>query len=278
MNFFYWMICMMLCGGLLMSCDDGFGNKDNSADGSDTQTRWTISADFEDFEDNTMAVGNDGFSSTTNDIAISYSDAFSGSKVAKLDIAAGSSGFGSWGGMFDFPEDLKKGDEIWYKVAIKFPAGFNYDANPWLKFLRIRTPEGHLDWYMTNEGSSQPYQFIYEGEQKWSHFGTSADVIQFDRWIVYEMYIKLDNVRTSEGGNALVRVWKDGVLMGEFTDRQTLATAETIANYALLFTYWNGENPPAQYLWVDDIVITTETPSHIDADGNPCIGVEPTLP
>lgn len=251
---------------------------------STTASAWTVSADFEEGDTGSIAVGPDAFSHTSNDIILDQNvegdeitEAFSGKNVAKLDIRANSYGFGTWGGILDFPETLGKGDEIWYKVSIFFPEGFDYNASPHLKFLRIRTPDGHLDWYIDNEGTANPFKFIYEGEQVWSRFGGEEDRIEFGKWETYEMYIKLDNVRSTEGGEAMVRVWKNGILLGTFLDRLTLADETTIANYALLFTYWNGGNPPAQYLYVDDIVITTDTPSQTDSQGNHMIGTNPSI-
>jgi len=238
---------------------------------------WTIRADFEGFIDGVQAEGDGGFHDTTNDLAIRLDNkAYSGNMAALLDIKANTSGYGTWGGTFTFPEKLGKGDEIWYRVSVNIPSGFDYDADPWLKFMRIHTPDGHLDWYITNEGSKYPFQFIYEGEQVWSKFGTDNDRVQFDRWETYEMYIKLDNVSVDNGGESLVRVWKNGRLMGEFTDRQTLKSTTTKAGYALLFTYWNGENSPSQSLMVDDIIITTDTPTKTDVNGNPFVGVGST--
>ena len=73
---------------------------------------------------------------------------------------------------------------------------------------------------------------------------------------------------------ALVRCWKNGSLIGEFPDRITLKTDGTLATAAYIFTYWNGSAPKDQELWIDDIVLTTNTPSNIDQSGNNFIGME----
>jgi hypothetical protein len=233
---------------------------------------WTINSNFESKSLGQTAVGTDAFSQASQGLINNEIDAFSGDQVAKLPIEAGDAGFGRWGGIFDFPSNLKKGDEIWVKVSIWFPEGFFYNANPWLKFIRVKTPSGYNDWYIANKGSANPFQFIYEGEQVWSRFGTQSDAIRYNVWETYEMYLKLDNVSTTNGGEALVRVWKNGLLLGEFRDRRTLGNADQEANAVYLFTYWNGENSPSQHLYVDDIVITNETPAQRDKQGNPLIG------
>ena len=233
---------------------------------------WVVNSDFESRNLGETAVGADAFSQGTHGIINNDIAAFSGTKIAKLPIEAGDAGFGRWGGIYDLPSNLKKGDEIWVKVSIWFPEGFFYNANPWLKFIRVKTPSGYNDWYIANKGSANPFQFIYEGEQVWSRFGTQNEAIRYNVWETYEMYLKFDNVSTSNGGQALVRVWKNGVLLGEFRDRRTLGNETQEANAVYLFTYWNGENSPSQHLYVDDIVITNETPAGRDMHGNPFIG------
>ena len=54
---------------------------------------------------------------------------------------------------------------------------------------------------------------------------------------------------------AVVEFWKNGVRLAQLKDRRTLNDTWTANNF-YLFTYWNGENAPAQHVYVDDITVT----------------------
>jgi hypothetical protein len=166
------------------------------------------------------------------------------------------------------------------------PFGFNYNSTSegaHLKFLRVHTSsasgsnQGYNDWYINPSNrvsgdNNGTHKFIFEGEQRWSDFGTEADRPQFGVWEVYEMYLKFDNVSTDNGGQALVRVWKNGVLKGEFTNRRTLSNSDSYSDRTHIFTYWNGGAPKTQHMWLDDVVVTSDTPDAVDSHGNPYVG------
>lgn len=204
-----------------------------------------------------------------------------GNQAAKLTVTGGSTAFGEWGGIINYPELLRKGDEVWFSVNTYFPAGFNYDSTGGgghLKFLRIHAQtsggsnSGYNDWYMNPEAVSVPHKFIYEGQQQWFEFGDPSDEVQRGRWETYEMYVKFDNVPASQGGSAIVRVWKDGRLLREITGAKTLNNSSDTSDRAHIFTYWNGAAPKTQHMYVDDIVVTSDTPSNRDSFGNPMVG------
>ncbi len=218
---------------------------------------WTVRANFENGALGSRAAGSDAFSGNTQAIISDEVTSVSGSKVAKTTITAGEAGWGKWGGTISFPTPLKRGDEVLITVHVWWPSGFSYAAEPHLKFLRVKTPSGYNDIYIENPkyNSTQPYKFIYEGEQVWSRIGESKDAIKFDVWEKYEFYIKFDNVSEAAGGMANVKFWKNGVLLAETKQRKTLGTADQQATDFYLFTYWNGLNSPTQSLYIDDITI-----------------------
>lgn len=163
------------------------------------------------------------------------------------------------------------------------PENFNYDSNgegSHLKFLRIHTKsdvksnEGYNDWYINPSWRTdqRPHKFIFEGEQKWSQFGEMTDSPQHAKWETYEIYLKLHPIPLDQGGEALIRVWKDGRLLDEITHLKTLVSIDSYSERTHLFTYWNGGAPATQHMWVDEIVLTNETPANTDVHGNPYIG------
>jgi hypothetical protein len=213
-------------------------------------------------------------------------------QCAKMSINAGDTGFGSWGGRITFSNlglpNLVPGDEVWYSVKVYMPVGFDYSSNPHLKFMRLHTAspgrsnEGYNDLYITPDGpnhwdgsknSDDPYFFIKEQQDVMMLFGNyNTDRPQRGVWETYEVYLKMDYVSASNGGTSRVRVWKNGKLLADLPNIQTLNSAQSYANQFLLFTYWNGGAPKTESLYVDDLIITTDTPSKRDINGFPMIG------
>ena len=96
----------------------------------------------------------------------------------------------------------------------------------------------------------------------------------------------MDTVSVADGGTAIARIWKNGKLLSEINDAYTLKTADSYSDAFLIFTYWNGGASGGtgafptkdQHLFIDDLTITTDTPSKRDIAGNPMIGAVLTAP
>jgi hypothetical protein len=174
---------------------------------------------------------------------------YSGEKSCLQHIGEEQRGFGVWGGILNHPSPLFKGDEIWIRVRTFFPTNFNYDSSAegnHLKFLRLHTRSdsntnyGYNDIYIDPSASSLAFRFIYEGDPVWSNIGTIDDKIQKGVWETYEYYVKFDSISKDNGGNAIVRFWKNGKLLKEVTNLTTLANSEAYSESTYIFTYWNG--------------------------------------
>lgn len=243
---------------------------------------WTKELNFNDGTAGQKAENSsDSFDSAAGLSFYSTAQSAEGGMSAELNIRAGETAFGLWGGIISHPTKLRKGDEIWVRVKTYMPEGFDYgsySAGGRLKFLRVHTKSdsvgnyGYNDWYISGKNSSEVFGFIYEGEQYWSWFGSNADRPVLGKWETYEMYLKFDDVPVSKGGQARIRVWKNGKLLKDITDRKTLVNSSAYAEGTYLFTYWNGGAPKTQKMWVDDIVVTSDRPSRRDAQGNPFVG------
>lgn len=173
------------------------------------------------------------------------------------------------------------------RLRLKFPNGFEFNKNGRNKFLRLRTfhgdriSEGYNDLYIDAtpgtdnwDGGYAPYQFIFEGAQQWYRAGKAEDFFQLGKWNTIEYQIRLDDKKKSQGGNSLVRIWYNGKLVGETTERQTLQRPDSYVESLYLFTYWDNNGAhKSQKLYVDDLVVTSDKPSSRDANGNPFIGV-----
>jgi hypothetical protein len=207
---------------------------------------------------------------------------YSGENSCLQHIDAGQTGFGVWGGILNHPSHLFRDDEIWVRVRTFFPTSFNYDSSGegnHLKFLRLHTRGdtvsnyGYDDIYIDPEASSLAFRFIYEGDPVWSNIGTTDDKIKKGVWETYEYYVKFDSISKDNGGNAIVRFWKNGELLKEVTDLTTLANDNAYSESTYIFTYWNGASQQTQQMYLDDLVITSSTPSGTDSHGNKYIGV-----
>jgi hypothetical protein len=213
-----------------------------------------------------------------------------GSTSCRLAVRKGTVGWGEFGAMMLFPEPLVKGQELWIRLDLFVPEGFDYTANPQLKFMRVHTQSragenfGYLDFLITPDGPSHwskklngltdaPFYFYYETVVNQEYPGSyEKDRIKKGQWESFEIYYYLDSVSTENNGRGRVRIWKNEELLADLPSQTTLKNAEAVANSFLLFTYWNGGSPQDQHLYIDNIVITSDRPSNVDAAGYSFIG------
>jgi hypothetical protein len=247
---------------------------------------WTIEMDFEHGQTGDPAVGPDAFDELPDNIAqteIVRGTSFSGAQAARMSVRGGDELFG---GIKYFPTKLRHGQELWVRFRVYWPAGFDWSATPWLKFFRVHTRshdvanEGYVDWYINNpqRSADPPFQIIKEIDDRWHLLGHDPqDDPKTGVWETYEMHYVFDTKPVSMGGRARVQAWKNGVLLSDIRDMRTL---ETEKSYAELFefAYWNGGAPKDQSWFIDDVELTTVTPSDRDAAGNPMIGTAWTRP
>jgi len=245
--------------------------------------------------------GEQSFISDSSGTFYTDEESFSGGKSLEMNIMEGFRGFGSFGGIMEFPsyteiggQRLVKGDEIWVRLRIKFPSDFEFNQNGRNKFLRLRTfngegaskvSEGYNDLYLNappgvSAGGNAPFQYIFEGAQKWynmGEYGEAGEGGQFPalgEWHTIEYYLRLDDQKGTEGGNSMVRTWVNGELIGETNDRNTLVTPTSYIESLYMFTFWDDDGAHrTQKLWVDDIIVTSDTPLARDAQGNPFVGL-----
>lgn len=232
---------------------------------------WTLVADFESGAVGERANGPRSLSEAFSKTVIVDTPVFDGIRATQMGIDAGISGFGTWGGIIDHPVDLHQGSEIWFRVSTYFPTNFIAVGNPRLKFLRVHTlttvglNDGYLDLYILPNG-----QFSYDNEvvgvsTSKTPFGA---VLKKGEWETYEIYIKLH----SQPQAGIYRVWQNGKLIHENKTLKTLSTAASWSDRAHIFTYWNGNAPQTQSMYVDDVILTTDRPRCQDDHGNPMIG------
>jgi len=239
-----------------------------------------VDADFEDRALGDACGGPDGFDESFSRSVRDDTHVFRGEHACRLGVPQGRNGFGSFGGIINGKLGrLHAGDEVWIRLALYVPADFEFNEGR-SKFVRLRTFEaageeswGYLDWYLATRDDRNPHHWIYEGTQQWRRKGNPAQQVVRDAWETYEVYYHLDDVPVSEGGDARIRLWKNGELVAEITDQRTLVEPDGFARGLLIFTYFGNEGSPRdQNLWLDDLQVAIEEPPLRDAAGNPFLG------
>jgi O-antigen ligase len=258
------------------------------ADGARAQTPargFTLHLDFDEGRPGDPPHGRDAFDELASGSRYTRERSYEGGQAAELRIAQRTDGWDSFGGRRFLPSEPGKGDELWIRVRAFFPEGFDFSADPMLKFLRVHTrsggEHGYDDWLFNHpDRGHHPGHYFVSGAQDAGRECGRPDVHDpvRGRWETYEMHLGLDDVAARHGGGGRVRLWKDGELICEIDDLATLRTPESRADAFLLSTYWNGGAPRTQVMYVDDIVITSRTPTGRDAHGNPMIGPGGALP
>jgi hypothetical protein len=125
--------------------------------------------------------GADEFTQTFSSTVYSNAQAGTGSESCQMGITLGSDGWGQWGASYVFPSVLQNGSELWVRVSLFVPAGFNASTNDgMLKFMRVLTAspgvtdEGYHDLLIASPGFqswspgigdwTSPYIYNFEGD------------------------------------------------------------------------------------------------------------------
>lgn len=241
---------------------------------------WVIDRDFE--KGTLGQKASSDFSEAYSSTIHTNEKTFSGNQAIKSTVQKDSFGYGEWGGTWQFPTKLGEGEEIWYRVWVFFPTGFDFSCNctEGIKFLRTRTKsasgefEGSWDYYLQPQGvvmatGVNNKEFYENHPWPYEDIRGLGESIRTGEWHAYEHYIKLSSV----SGKGIIRAWQDGNLIFEDTKTATLKSSTSTASLATIWTYWNNKAPKTQSAYLDGVIITNEPPSAKDSKGNPYIGV-----
>lgn len=230
---------------------------------------WTISRDFEGGTVGQVATGTSGFFwVNSGNIKFSNSVVHNGTKSVAAQFTSGS--VDTTGATFEGNNaTVSEGGEAWYRGYFYFPTGWKWNGTT--KIMRFQTPRGYLSVLSGNgsiQASNEPAVYAgYDGqpgilEATGSNFDTG-------KWQCIEMYVKL----SSTAGKGIFRIWKDGILIYQRTTLPTVSgPGQGLNDVNTLFNYWNESSPQNQTAYVDDIKITSDIPSNVDAQGNRMIG------
>jgi hypothetical protein len=168
-------------------------------------------------------------------------------------------GFGEYGGVIDFPSAAASGDVVWLDLMVYFGSEVDLDLmRADSKFLRVRTETstpganaGYLDVYLSS-GSRSAYMFqsIKEGVFTWFPMGTWTDLTK-DTWHRITLAARMDAVPASSGGTGYLKVWRNGALLLNAQNYQSLTGASDRATHFYCATQWNNGVTSDQAWYVD---------------------------
>src|SRR5581483_6465878 len=158
------------------------------------------------------------------------------SQSCQMGVTAGTDGWDQWGGIYSFPTHLGPGANLWIRLALYVPVGFNYTANPMLKFMRVHTASpsaannGYNDLYIIPSGGTiwdhtlskdvaTPFAYYYESQGNVRGVGSTANKIAYGQWETYEIHYTMDTKPKNQGGLGEVKIWKNNVLLADLTDQ-----------------------------------------------------------
>lgn len=247
---------------------------------------WTRSAGFEDGTIGELAIGSDALSSNAAQATYDDTHVFSGDQSLKAQVWAGGTAFG---GAIAYPSTLGEGDEVWYRARWYIPADWIFTTESDQKTMRISGAGGGAWWdiYLdsvthrvvphTDANAKVPFNtFVYtDSPLRTASGGNHGEPARIDDWNTFEIYLKL----SATAANSIIRIWQDGNLIFDCDGVvPTLNTASNVSDRVLIGNFYNGAGPQTQSLWVDNVVITSDTPSNTDSEGNPYIGAGETPP
>ena len=239
---------------------------------------WTIKMSFDDGPVGAFAnqdQGYNGFNGAGRATVFTDEISADGTQSCKMSWPKGHNGWAVCYGRITFSDNpgarsLKEGDELWVRAYYYFKSPWDWyvPGGPHNKILRVHTKHadggngGYISFLSNSRG-----QIIGDSEvgPRPKNYRTNYHYA-LDRWQCLEMYIKFS---TKE---PILRMWVDGKLIIEDTNKNTLKYPSTIADGSFIATAWAGGAPQDQVQYVDAFVFTTDKPSKRDADGNPMIG------
>jgi len=222
---------------------------------------WTQTATFESGANGAKASGSSGFSAAGTRTTFSSDMAHSGTKSAKMVWNKGDEGFDADRGELAYPSSVGNGGGVWIRGYYYFPAGWSWvdtaGSNTHVKTLRIAIPGAGFISFIIRSGG----QIMYSNEPAAAYEENLNAYVDTGRWQCLELYVKM-------GNPGIVRMWKDGVLIKQDTSHTTGSSAV----YSYIMSQWNNGPAQNQTEYLDDFIVTTDTPSGRDSAGNPMIG------
>jgi hypothetical protein len=227
-----------------------------------------------------------GWPATTGGpVAFDTTHAHSGATSARVSFQHMQNGFG---GYQDLPESIGPGETVWYRVYLYMPSTLSLsygdvsgDGFGWNKFLVLAQleheaprmyvqPRSAYQVDFGDPGFAEPGLYVnHDGLGEYCPIQEDAYAFPRDQWFALQTawHVATDDT-------AWVRVWSDDTFLGECAGGGTVPEGYTVQSWGI-GDYWNGgawiQNGSTGDFWVDDVVVSKETPTTTDAEGRPFI-------
>ena len=235
---------------------------------------WTINRNFDSGTEGATASGTYGFSDA--DPAVTF---YSGVKHGTSGKSARFYLYQQGGDNIPYGEfstaNITENQEVWIRWYMYLPSGFQWN-DTYMKTTRLHgyyANGTHAGW-MGLGGYGGSYILSNEVPDVDPSY-PSVGSYTLGSWVCYEMYFKVSST------DPIRRFWVNGTLVYADTsgDYVTNYTSDAFASGVQWFRTWNSPYiPTAQYAYVDDIIITTDTPSTQDSSGNYMVGPDEYVP
>ena len=235
-----------------------------------TVSAWTKTANFESGTVGVAAQGVSGFDYAGSATTFSSDRAAPGGgmRSAKGVWSAGDDGWGVVHGEMAYPSPVTTSQQIWMRGYYYFQSPWNWGTNH-VKIFRMGVDPSRGWMSIIGVGglittSDEPENVcgpdVFDAD-------TSAS-FDIDAWQSLEMYFNMSTT------NPIFRVWKNGILIYNrvgLPPHITCAAGDT-SSLSNMMNTWNGGAPQTQTQYMDEFVITTDTPAARDVANNPMIG------
>lgn len=242
-------------------------------------------ASCEDGPPGEPAVGLDALRSTEGPTTL-YSDEVRVDDVGQSCESFAQAGENYFGGYFQTPGiDVGAGQDLWMRQALYFPKGtcFGHGSggDGWgvTKWMRIEfdnggpagSPGDRLTLQLGNMAldGCNPTATIWGASREYAGVANArpgSDVhMQAETWHMLQWQVHL---ATDDSG--FIRFWLNEQFVGQW-DGQTVSAESPRVSFIAYGDYWNGT--PFQDLnwYLDEVIMTTETPDTLDSEGRPYI-------
>ncbi|MEA1924605.1 MAG: hypothetical protein U9M95_01920 [Candidatus Altiarchaeota archaeon] len=249
---------------------------------------WTRNMDFE-----SGLTGADGFTTAGTTVYWDSSEVHSGNHSARVYFEQGDNCWDaqlSCGAMYnDFPEDVLCGEELWTRAYYYFPDGWDWGDqqggcnSPYRKILRFSLSTagggyagGYVSiiayWNLPNDG--EVYASNEPGSYGWPH-GFTGVSYPVGEWFCLEQYVVFGT--SDETARHIIWLNEDKVfdsadIPDDECERRTMLDPTDHCGGILFFTAWNCYIRTSQNAYIDNVIVTTDTPTNTDAGGFPMIG------
>ena len=225
---------------------------------------WDITANFDSGTIGSSSQGQpDGFTQDASKCFYTTEQQSAGGQSVKCTVNKDGGFVGGWGGIMNHGA-INKNGTLYAEVDIYIPSSFilqiQNNSTPALKFMRFRAKSatgGHVGYIdvmflderdprgamnlsseMWQQGDTAPY---------WNPF-LAKNKLTRDTW---------HNIKVELKYGAYIKIWFDGVLEMNNGSLRLIKNDTDQLKQLYFFTFWNGGSPADQYLYLDEIKLSS---------------------